>query len=118
MPGQLNVLLAEVGIPYEIVEEMENINHDFKETDLCLVLGANDIVNSSAEEDPQSPIAGMPVLQVWNAKNCIVVKRSMGTGYADIPNPLFYKPNCQMLLGDAKDMLQKILEALKKHWNI
>lgn len=80
MPGQLNVLLAEVGIPYDIVEEMEEINDHFEKTDLCLVVGANDIVNSSAEDDPNSPIYGMPVLKVWNAKHCIVIKRTMGTG--------------------------------------
>lgn len=93
MPGQLNVLLAEVGIPYDIVEEMEEINHDFDKTDVVLVCGANDIVNSSAEEDPNSPIAGMPVLRVWKAKNVIIIKRTMGTGYADIANPLFFKEN-------------------------
>lgn len=84
MPGQLNVLLAEVGIPYDIVEEMEEINDDFKKTDVVLVVGANDIVNSSALEDEGSPIWGMPVLKVWEAKHCIVIKRTMGTGYADI----------------------------------
>lgn len=89
----MNVLLAEVGIPYDIVHEMEEINEDFPKTDLVLVVGANDIVNSSALEDPTSPIAGMPVLEVWKAKTCIVNKRTMGTGYADIDNPLFYKPN-------------------------
>lgn len=87
----MNVLLAEVGVPYDIVLEMEEINEDFPETDVVLVCGANDIVNSGALEDPSSPIAGMPVLEVWNAKNVIVNKRSMGTGYADIENPLFYK---------------------------
>jgi NAD(P) transhydrogenase subunit beta len=87
----LNVLLAEVGVPYDIVHEMEEINHDFPNTDAVLVCGANDIVNSSAIEDPDSPIAGMPVLEVWKAKTVIVNKRSMGTGYADIDNPLFYK---------------------------
>jgi NAD(P) transhydrogenase subunit beta len=89
----LNVLLAEVGVPYDIVLEMEEINDDFDSTDVVLVCGANDIVNSGAMEDPDSPIAGMPVLEVWNAKNVIVNKRSMGTGYADIPNPLFFKEN-------------------------
>lgn len=87
----MNVLLAEVGIPYDIVLEMEEINEDFPETDLVLVVGANDIVNSSAIEDPDSPIAGMPVLEVWKAKNVVINKRTMGTGYADIDNPLFFK---------------------------
>jgi NAD/NADP transhydrogenase beta subunit len=98
----LNVLLAEVGIPYDIVFEMEEINEEFPETDLVLVLGANDIVNSSAQEDPNSPIAGMPVLEIWKAKNVIINKRTMGTGYADIQNPVFFKSNTQMLLGNAK----------------
>lgn len=91
MPGQLNVLLAEVGIPYDIVFELEEINDEFKDTDLVLVCGANDIVNSSAIEDENSPIAGMPVLRVWDAKNCVVMKRTMGTGFAGIDNPLFFK---------------------------
>lgn len=116
MPGQLNVLLAEVGIPYNIVEEMEEINEDFDTTDVALVLGANDIVNSSAEEDPNSPIAGMPVLKVWHAKTCIVIKRSMATGYADIPNPLFYKENTLMLFGDAKPVLEKVYKGLQEHF--
>jgi len=103
MPGQLNVLLAEVGVPYDIVFEMEEINKDFPHVDLVLVVGANDIVNSSALEDPNSPIAGMPVLEVWNAKQVIVMKRSLATGYADIENPLFFKPNTLMLLGNAKE---------------
>jgi NAD/NADP transhydrogenase beta subunit len=102
MPGQLNVLLAEVGIPYDIVHEMEEINPSFKDVDVVLVVGANDIVNSSAIEDPNSPIAGMPVLEVWKAKHVIVMKRSLATGYADIDNPLFFKPNTLMLLGNAK----------------
>jgi len=102
MPGQLNVLLAEVGVPYDIVHEMEEINEEFKDTDVVLVVGANDIVNSSAIEDPNSPIAGMPVLEVWKAKHVIVMKRSLATGYADIDNPLFFKPNTMMLLGNAK----------------
>lgn len=91
-----------MGIPYEVVEEMETINADFPETDLCLVLGANDIVNNSALEEPDSPIYGMPVLEVWKAKTCVIVKRSMATGFADIPNPLFFKENSLMLFGDAK----------------
>jgi len=102
MPGQLNVLLAEAGVPYDIVLEMDEINPDFDHTDLAIVVGANDTVNSAAEDDPNSPIAGMPVLRVWRAKQCIVMKRSMGTGYADVENPVFFKPNSYMLFGDAK----------------
>ncbi|KAL7989061.1 hypothetical protein Chor_007980 [Crotalus horridus] len=102
MPGQLNVLLAEAGVPYDIVLEMDEINEDFPETDLVLVIGANDTVNSAAQEDPNSIIAGMPVLEVWKAKQVIVMKRSLGVGYAAVDNPIFYKPNTAMLLGDAK----------------
>ncbi|XP_076614047.1 NAD(P) transhydrogenase, mitochondrial [Chaetodon auriga] len=102
MPGQLNVLLAEAGVPYDIVLEMEEINEDFPETDLTLVIGANDTVNSAAQEDPNSIIAGMPVLEVWKSKQVIVMKRSLGVGYAAVDNPIFYKPNTAMLLGDAK----------------
>ena len=116
MPGQLNVLLAEVGIPYDIVFEMEHINHDFKDTDLVFVIGANDIVNSSALEDPNSSIAGMPVLEVWKAKQVIVNKRTMGTGYADIENPLFFKSNTMMLLGDAKGTCDKLKTLLEQHY--
>jgi len=108
MPGQLNVLLAEVGVPYDIVHEMDEINGDLAEVDVVIVVGANDIVNSSALEDPNSAIAGMPVIEVWKAKQCIVMKRSMATGYAGIDNPLFFKPNTQMLLGDAKKTLEKL----------
>uniref|UniRef100_A0A674P9U7 proton-translocating NAD(P)(+) transhydrogenase n=1 Tax=Takifugu rubripes TaxID=31033 RepID=A0A674P9U7_TAKRU len=102
MPGQLNVLLAEAGVPYDIVLEMEEINEDFPETDLTLVIGANDTVNSAAQEDPNSIIAGMPVLEVWKSKQVVVMKRSLGVGYAAVDNPIFYKPNTAMLLGDAK----------------
>jgi NAD(P) transhydrogenase len=105
MPGQLNVLLAEAGVPYDYVLEMEEINDDFESTDVALVVGANDTVNSAAEDDPTSIIAGMPVLRVWNAKQCIVMKRSMGAGYAGAENPVFFKDNTDMLLGDAKKTL-------------
>lgn len=102
MPGQLNVLLAEAGVPYDVVMEMDEINHDFPETDLVLVIGANDTVNSASQEDPNSIIAGMPVLEVWKSKQVIVMKRTLGVGYAAVDNPIFYKPNTSMLLGDAK----------------
>nr|XP_023669807.1 NAD(P) transhydrogenase, mitochondrial-like [Paramormyrops kingsleyae]XP_023669808.1 NAD(P) transhydrogenase, mitochondrial-like [Paramormyrops kingsleyae] len=115
MPGQLNVLLAEAGVPYDVVLEMDEINEDFPETDLALVIGANDTVNSAAQEDPNSIIAGMPVLEVWKSKQVIVMKRTLGVGYAAVDNPIFYKANTGMLLGDAKktcDSLQaKIREA-------
>uniref|UniRef100_A0A672KWP9 NAD(P) transhydrogenase, mitochondrial n=2 Tax=Sinocyclocheilus grahami TaxID=75366 RepID=A0A672KWP9_SINGR len=115
MPGQLNVLLAEAGVPYDVVLEMDEINEDFPEADLALVIGANDTVNSAAQEDPNSIIAGMPVLEVWKSKQVIVMKRTLGVGYAAVDNPIFYKPNTAMLLGDAKktcDSLQaKIREA-------
>ncbi|XP_054722453.1 NAD(P) transhydrogenase, mitochondrial-like [Uloborus diversus] len=116
MPGQLNVLLAEAGVPYDIVLEMDEINDDFKDTDLVLVIGANDTVNSAAEEDPNSIIAGMPVLKVWLSKQVIVMKRSLGVGYAAVDNPIFYKENTAMLLGDAKKtcdaLLNKVSEEL------
>jgi len=102
MPGQLNVLLAEAGVPYEIVHELEEINEEFDKFDVALVIGANDTVNSGALEDPHSALAGMPVLHVWKARSCVIMKRSMATGYADVPNPVFYKPATSMLLGDAK----------------
>ncbi|XP_070618180.1 NAD(P) transhydrogenase, mitochondrial-like [Erythrolamprus reginae] len=102
MPGQLNVLLAEAGVPYDVVLEMDEINEDFPDTDLTLVIGANDTVNSAAQEDPNSIIAGMPVLEVWKSKQVIVMKRTLGVGYAAVDNPIFYKPNTSMLLGDAK----------------
>ena len=116
MPGQMNVLLAEVGIPYDIVKEMEEINDDFPDVDVVLIVGANDIVNSSALEDPDSPIAGMPVLEVWKAKNVIVNKRTMGTGYADIDNPLFFKENTMMLLGGGKDVAEKVRSQVEQHY--
>jgi proton-translocating NAD(P)+ transhydrogenase subunit beta len=113
LPGHMNVLLAEANVPYDIVLEMDEINHDFPSTDIVMVIGANDIVNPAAEDDPTSPIAGMPVLQVWKAKHVIVNKRSRAAGYAGIDNPLFYKPNTRMLFGDAKDAVEKVVAALK-----
>jgi len=112
MPGHMNVLLAEANVPYDIVLEMDEINDELSETDVVVVIGANDIVNPAALENPNSPIAGMPVLEVWNAKTVIVSKRSMATGYAGVENPLFFKDNTRMLFGDAKDSVDAIRSSL------
>jgi NAD(P) transhydrogenase subunit beta len=110
LPGHMNVLLAEAKVPYDIVLEMDEINEDFPSTDVAIVIGANDIVNPAAEEDPNSPIAGMPVIEVWKARRVIVSKRGQGTGYSGIENPLFYKENTRMFYGDAKKSIDELLK--------
>jgi NAD(P) transhydrogenase subunit beta len=115
MPGHMNVLLAEADVPYEKLVEMDDINPQFPETDVALVLGANDVVNPAAREDPQSPIAGMPVLEVDRAHHVFVIKRSMNPGFAGIDNPLFYKDNTMMVFGDAKETVLKITEAVRDY---
>ena len=112
LPGHMNVLLAEAKVPYDIVLEMDEINADFPDTDVVLVFGANDTVNPAANDDPTSPIAGMPVLEVWNAHDVIIFKRSMATGYAGVQNPLFFRENSRMLFGDAKERVDDIVRAL------
>jgi len=118
MPGQLNVLLAEAGVPYDIVQEMDEINDDWNDVDLSLVIGANDTVNSAAEDDPNSIIAGMPVIRVWKSAQSIVMKRSLGVGYAAVDNPIFFKENNAMLLGDAKKSCDGLLAGLKTHYKM
>jgi NAD(P) transhydrogenase subunit beta len=114
LPGHMNVLLAEANVPYDIVLEMDEINPDFSNVDVVLVIGANDTVNPSAAEDPGSPIAGMPVLEVWKAKTVVVMKRSMASGYAGVENPLFYKDNARMLFGDARKNVDDIVGQLSR----
>ena len=109
LPGHMNVLLAEAKVPYDIVLEMDEINKDFPETDVVIVIGSNDIVNPAAQDDPNSPIAGMPVLEVWKSRDVIISKRGKGTGYSGIENPLFYKENSRMLYGDAKKSVDELL---------
>ncbi len=112
LPGHMNVLLAEARVPYDIVMEMDEINADFPDTDVAIVIGSNDIVNPAAQDDPNSPIAGMPVLECWKARQVFVSKRGQGTGYSGIENPLFYKENTRMFYGDAKDSITSLLPKL------
>lgn len=114
LPGHMNVLLAEAKVPYDIVLEMDEINEDFPDTDMVIILGANDIVNPAAQDDPSSPIAGMPVLEVWKAGQVIISKRGQGRGYSGIENPLFFKDNSRMLYGDAKASLDELLGKITK----
>jgi len=114
LPGHMNVLLAEAHVPYDIVLEMDEINEDFQSTDVVLVIGANDTVNPAAAEDPGSPIAGMPVLEVWKARQVVILKRGMATGYSGVENPLFFKDNSRMLFGDAKDSIDKLVSGLRE----
>jgi NAD(P) transhydrogenase subunit beta len=113
LPGHMNVLLAEANVPYDIVLEMDEINEDFSGTDAVVIVGANDVVNPAAQTDESSPIYGMPVLEVWKAKTCVVLKRGMASGYAGVDNPLFYNNNSRMLFGDAKKSIDAVLMALK-----
>jgi NAD(P) transhydrogenase subunit beta len=112
LPGHMNVLLAEAGLPYDIVLEMDEINGDLPHTDLVLVIGANDIVNPGALDDPSSPIYGMPVLETWKARTTVVLKRGRGAGYAGVENPLFFKENTRMYLGDARGSMEKLVAVL------
>ena len=112
MPGHMNVLLAEAKVPYDIVYEMDEINDDFPDTDVAIVIGSNDIVNPAAQDDPNSPIAGMPILECWKAKHVLVSKRGQGTGYSGIENPLFFKENTRMFYGHAKESLDKLLQMI------